>query len=168
VRSPTAEPFDMIGAFNFSCFTFLTRVDLLRYFRAVHASLKKPGTLFLEIAGGPGFIEPRHERRNFSVPGIGKVKQIWEQHQYDPITGINDYSIHFGLPDGSWLQDAFQYHWRIWGIPELRDALAEAGFRKSVVLWEQVDARGKGTGELLPTENAELPESYVAYLVAVK
>lgn len=168
VRTRTSETFDMIGAFNFSCFTFLTRADLVRYFRAVHESLQKPGTLFLEVAGGPGFIETRHDQRSFSVPGVGRVKQIWEQHQYDPITGINDYSIHFGLPDGTWLQDAFQYHWRIWGIPELRDALADAGFRKSVVLWEQVDSKGRGTGELLPTESAELPESYLAYLVAVK
>lgn len=168
VRTRTSQKFDMIGAFNFSCFTFLNRKDLLTYFKAAHASLKKPGTLFLEIAGGPGFVEPGHESRKFSVPGVGKVEQIWEQHQYDPITAINDYSIHFRLPDGTWLQDAFQYHWRIWGISELREALRDAGFRKSVVLWEQVDRRGRGTGELLPTESAELPESYVAYLVGVK
>ena len=168
VRKVTREKADMIGAYNFSCFTFLTRKELLSYFHAAHASLRRPGTLFLEVAGGPDFIEPRHESRKLSVPGVGKIRKIWEQHHYDPVTAICDYSIHFELPDGRWLQEAFHYHWRIWGIPELREALSDAGFRKTVVLWERTDARGKGLGELLPVETAELPHSFVAYLVALK
>jgi SAM-dependent methyltransferase len=168
VRTPTRERFDWIGAFNFSCFEFHERKELLRYLRAAHDSLRSPGTLFLEIAGGPAFIEAGSEKRKFSVPGAGKGVQIWEQHQYDPVTQLNDYSIHFLLKDGRMIEEAFHYHWRIWGIRELREAIRDAGFKKSIVLWERTDEKGRGTGELLPVEEASLPDSYVCTLVALR
>ena len=31
------------------------------------------------------------------------------------------------------LIDAFVYHWRLWSIPELRDAMHEAGFKSTAV-----------------------------------
>ncbi len=168
VRTPTREKFDWIGAFNYSVFEFHERRELIRYFRAAHASLNTKGTLFLEIAGGDAFLAPSIEERRIKVPGAGMVTQAWEQQQYDPITGRNDYSIHFKLPRGKTMSDAFVYHWRVWSIPEIRDALAAAGFKKSVVLWEQEDGKGKPTGEYLPAENAGHPDFYVAYVVGVK
>jgi len=164
VLKPTNEKYDWIGAFNFSFFVFHERKEMLRYFRAAYRSLAKKGTIFLELAGGPGFKEPNAETHTASVPGVGRVTQIWEQHPYDPITQIGDFSIHFKLPGGVALNDAFTYHWRMWQIRDLREVLADAGFQKSVVLWEN-------DGEYLPTEEikeAENPHSWVAYVIGVK
>ena len=164
VLKPTIQKFDMIGAYNFSFFIFHERKELLRYARAAFLSLKSKGTLFLEVAGGPGFIETHRETKNLNIPGHGKIQQVWEQHQYDPITAVNDYSIHFKLPNGQWLNDAFTYHWRIWGIRDLREILTEAGFKKTIVLWEHSD----GKDEYLPSENAEHADSWIAYVIGVK
>lgn len=161
VLKPTQQKFDMIGAFNFSFFIFHERKEILKYFRAAHRSLVSKGTLFLELAGGNGFLEPNSEEKVVKVPGIGMITQIWEQHQYDPITQVSDFSIHFKLPDGSILNDAFTYHWRMWQIRDLREALLDAGFKKTVVLWEK-------DGEYLPVETADLTESWVTYIVGVK
>ena len=164
VLKPTKEKFDFIGAYNFSYFIFHERKELLKYAKAAFQSLNSKGTLFLEITGGPGFIDESRESKTLKVPGYGKVEQQWEQHQFDPITGVNDYSIHFKLQNGEWMNDAFTYHWRIWNIRELREILVEAGFQKTVVLWEHSD----GKDEYLPSENADQRDSWVAYVVGVK
>lgn len=168
VLKSTREKFDWIGAFNFSYYVFHTRRELLQYAKAAFKSLEKKGTLFLEIAGGEGFLESGIEEYSIPVPGLGKVKQIWEKHQYDPITQVNDYSIHFQLPNGEWMNDAFQYHWRIWGIRDLREVLLDAGFKQTVVLWEKTNAKGDGTGELEVLEETGSHHSWVAYVVGIK
>lgn len=161
VLKPTKQKFDWIGAFNFSFFVFHERKVLLQYARAAFKSLNKKGTFFLELSGGKGFLKSGLEKQKVNIKNYGKVTQIWEQHQFDPITSVNDYSIHFQLPNGKWLNDAFQYHWRIWGIREVQEILEEAGFKKTIILWEK-------DGEFLPTENAEHANSWVAFVVGVK
>jgi len=168
VRRLTREKYDWIGAFNFSVFEFHERPELLRYFKSAYRSLARKGTLFLEVAGGSGFLTPSVEKKRITLKGLGKVTQIWEQHQFDPITGVNDYSIHFKLPNEQWMNEAFAYHWRVWGIRDLRDALREAGFKKSVVLWEKSDERGAPTHEFLPSETAPNHDFFIAYVVGVK
>ena len=168
VLKPTRTKFDFIGAYNFSYFIFHERKELLRYAKAAFLSLKKKGTFFLEIGGGEGFKQAKQESKRITIQGYGKIEQVWEQHQYDPITEISDFSIHFKLPDGTWMNDAFTYHWRLWNIRELREVLMDAGFKKTVVLWEKSNEDGNGTGEYLPSEQADPVESYVAYVVGVK
>lgn len=168
VLKTTREKFDTIWAFNFSFFDFHERKDMLVYAKSVRQSLKKKGTFFLEVAGGEGFTETLQEKQMLQVPGVGSVRKIWEQHQYDSITQVCDYSLHFQLPEGKWLSDAFTYHWRIWGIRDLREVLQDAGFKKTVVLWESQDEKGRGQGEYLPTEEADSARSWVAYVVGVK
>ncbi len=161
VLKPTSQKFDWIGAFNFSFFVFHAREELLRYAKSAYRSLNKKGTLFLELSGGKGFIKTGIEKQKLKIKGYGEVLQVWEQHQFDPISAVNDYSIHFKLPNGQWINEAFHYHWRIWTIAEVREILIEAGFSKTEVLWEQ-------SGEFLPTEQAENVNSWVAYVVGVK
>ncbi len=168
VLVPTREKFDTVGAYNFSFFIFHERQMMLKYVRAVLKSLKSKGTFFLELAGGEGFLDRMTEDKVVRVPGIGKIKQVWEQHDFDPISCVSDYSIHFRLPNGTWMNDAFTYHWRIWGIRELRDILHEAGFKKTVVLWETANRKGNGTGEYLPSETGDHAHAWVAYVVGVK
>lgn len=168
VLTPTREKFDLIAACNFSFFVFKERETLVRYFRAARASLAPKGTLFLEMAGGEGMQEWLEEERKVRVPGVGSVRYVWDQMDYDAITAVNDYAIHFQLPNRRWLKDAFEYHWRLWGIREVREAMREAGFRETKVFWEVADSRGRGTGEYAPMENADPAHAWIAYVAGVR
>ncbi len=168
VLKPTREKFDSVGAYNFSFFIFHERKTLKKYAQSVYKSLKSKGTFFMELSGGPGFVETDRETRKVKIPGFGKFEVCWEQFHYDPITAVSDYSIHFKLPNGKWLNDAFTYNWRVWQIREVQDILEEVGFKKSIILWEQLDKKGSGNGEFLPTEIGEHLHTWVAYIVGVK
>lgn len=168
VLKPTKDKFDLVCACNFSFFIFQERAKLLAYARAVRASLKPKGTFFLEMAGGEGMLEALEEERNFSMPGLGKVKYVWDQGEYDPIQARSRYAIHFQLPNGKWLKNQFTYDWRLWGIREVREILEEAGFSKTKVIWETCDTKGDGTGEYLPLESGDHAHAWVAYVVGVK
>jgi SAM-dependent methyltransferase len=165
VLKPTREKFDWIGAYNFSFYTFHERKTLLQYFKSVRLSLKKKGVFFLEMAGGEGFKETITDQKKFKVDGVGKVKSLWEQKQYDPVTQVNDYAIHFQLPDGTWMDNAFTYHWRIWEIREVREILEDAGFDQTLVLWEHSDDEAD---EFLPQEKGDNRRDWLAYVVGVK
>ncbi len=168
VLTPTARKFDMIGAFNYSYFVFHQRALLLKYFKSVHASLNSKGTFFLDVAGGPGFIESHIESETFQLKDIGEVTQFWEQQDMDPVTSLNHYAIHFKLESGKWLKNAFKYHWRVWGISELRELLTEAGFDKTVVLWPEPDKKGEPTDYYVPSERGTALQSWNAFVVGVK
>jgi SAM-dependent methyltransferase len=170
VLVPTTTKFDLIAACNFSFYIFHERETLLEYFTAAFASLKPGGAIFLEMAGGEGMIEGMEEERTFHAPGIGKVLYTWEQDDYDPITSLNDYKIHFRLPGkkGKQLKDAFIYHWRLWGIREVREVLRQAGFKKTQVFWESCDSRGNGTGEYVPMDQGDPAHAWIAYVAGVR
>ena len=70
--------------------------------------------------------------------------------------------IHFRFPDGSQLEEAFTYDWRIWSMPELRDILKEVGFKKIVAWWDCED------DIIRPRKEVENLVSWVAYLAAWK
>ncbi len=168
VLIPTHEKFDLIAACNFSFFIFHEREVLLNYFRAALKSLKPKGALFLEMAGGEGMLEGLEEERMVRVPGVGRVKYVWEQDDHDAISGLNDYAIHFQMPNKKWLENAFIYHWRIYGIREIREILKEAGFSKSHVFWETTDSSGSGTGEYAPMEKGDPSHAWIAYVAGVR
>jgi hypothetical protein len=168
VLIPTTEKHDLIAACNFSFYIFKERKTLIQYFRAANKSLAKNGVLFLEMSGGEGMQEGMEEVRSFRAKGIGKVKYVWDQMDYDAISGLNDYSIHFQLPNRRWIRDAFEYHWRLWGIREVREALVEAGFKTTKVFWEVADSSGKGTGEYAPMEEGDPAHAWIAYVAGVK
>ena len=66
------------------------------------------------------------------------------------------------------MERAFEYTWRLWTLPELKELLTEAGFREVVIYWEGTDEDGEGNGEFTPAEVGEACEGWVAYLVAKK
>lgn len=168
VLVPTHEKFDLIAACNFSFFIFMERELLVKYFKAARKSLKKNGALFLEMAGGEGMSEAMREERMVRVPKIGKVKYVWEQMDYDAISSLNDYAIHFQLPNRKWMKNAFTYHWRLYGIREIREILMDAGFSKTHVFWETADSSGKGTGEYAPMEEGDPSHAWIAYVAGVR
>jgi SAM-dependent methyltransferase len=163
VLKARTRPVDVIAASNFSYFTFKTRPLLRRYFRACHRALARGGMLLLDAYGGSDawreIREPRKEK-GFTY--------VWDQHHVNPVTGHVRNHIHFRFPDGSKLQRAFTYDWRLWTLPELTELLREAGFRKVTVYWEGTDRKGEGNGVFSVTEKGEACEGWIAYLAAEK
>jgi len=157
---------DLIYAGNFSFFIFHERRELLNYFKIARSSLSSLGLLVLEMAGGPGMIAPVRERKTVKSDRTRKFQYIWHQKSFDPIQSRGRYAIHFKDGDGRELRDAFTYDWRLWNIREVRDLLAEAGFRSSVVYWERSE-RGAGTGEYVRMEEGDNAYSWIAYVVGV-
>jgi SAM-dependent methyltransferase len=155
------RPVDVIAAFNFSYWVFKKRDVLRRYYRAAHRALRPRGLFFLDAFGGyEAFKVMKESRRERGFT------YVWDQVQYWPVTGDLLCRIHFRFRDGSRLQRAFTYDWRLWTLPEIREVLAEAGFRRSTVYWEGDDGKGGGNGEFRPEERGEAEAGWVAYIVA--
>jgi hypothetical protein len=85
---------------------------------------------------------------------------VWEQRSFDPVTHRVDCRIHFRCRDGSRLDDAFAYDWRMWTLPELLDLLREAGFAGPHVLWPD------GDGRLRRRARARADPHWLAYVAA--
>ena len=56
----------------------------------------------------------------------------------------------------------------MWSLPELREILAEVGFKKTHVYWEGTTKSGEGNGVFTRTEKGEACESWIAYIAAEK
>lgn len=156
-------PVDVIAALNFSYWVFRERRVLLRYFRRVRQALTADGLLILDAFGGYEAYQEMQEQtrqRHFTY--------VWDQARYHPVTGDIECHIHFRFPDGSRINRAFTYKWRLWTIPELRELLAEAGFREVTVYWEGHVRNGSGNGVFTPEMLGEADAGWVAYLVAEK
>lgn len=164
VMSVKAQPADIVCAFNFSYWIFKERATLRRYFENVRAGLKADGIFMLDAFGGYEAGKVMKERED-----MGRFTYIWDQAEYDPVTGGLTCHIHYSFPDGSRLNKAFSYHWRLWTLPELQEILAEAGFRNIRVWWQGTDPKtGEGSDEFSPVEHGDPDPSWVAYIVAEK
>lgn len=154
---------DAVTAFNFSYWTFRERAVMLAYFRRAYRALVDDGLFLLDMLGGPGAQQEVEEPRRCKG-----FTYVWEQEALNAITQDLDCHIHFRFPDGSALERAFTYHWRLWSVTELRDLLREAGFAQVEVYWEGEDGKGRGNGVFRRREHAENEEAWIAYLVAWK
>lgn len=165
VQTAVTPKVDVIAAQNFSFCLFKERRQLLNYFRTTRRYLKREGLLVLDVLGGSDTrIEDREECRRIG----GGVTYVWEQRRYDPISDRGLFSIHFRFKDGSELKDAFSYDWRLWSLPELRDLLHEAGFKRCEVYWEDQDGQtGGGTGVFRRRKTAPAEACWMAVLVGI-
>ncbi len=161
VKTP---PVDAVLAMNFSYYLFKERGQLRAYFKRVRAALKPDGVFFLDAYGGYDAFRAMKEPRAIDK----RMTYIWDQADYNPITGDATCRIHFKFADGSRLTNAFEYHWRLWTIPEVRELLHEAGFKKTTVYWEGEDKNGEGDGNFKPAEKAAPDAGWIAYLTAQK
>lgn len=165
VRRVRTTPADAVLAMNFSYYIFKTRRDLVEYFQAVHRALSPSGVFFLDAYGGYDAFRVCRDRRRIG----GGVTYIWEQESYNPINGEEVCHIHFAFRDGSRLRRAFTYHWRVWTIPEIVEALADAGFKRATPYWEGWDKRSwEGDGDFKPATTADADAGWIAYVVAEK
>ncbi len=163
VLEVAGPPVDLACAMNFSYCAFKTRAELGRYFRVVHRGLAPDGLFVSELYGGSEAIVELEEPRE-----VEDFTMVWEQERFNPIDHHTLCHIHFEFSDGSRIERAFTYDWRLWTVPEVRELLAEAGFERTEVWWEEVDEEGDGTGEHRRTEEEENQEAWLVYLVAVK
>ena len=160
---------DLIVAANFSFYIFKQRELLLKYLKMARASLNGGGLLILEMAGGSGMIQTMREWKPVHVTAAGKKRRftyVWDQLSFDPITHDVKYAIHFHV-EGRRMENAFEYDWRLWTIPEVRDLLLEAGFSDSAVYWETEDENGDGTGEYERRESGDNAVSWIAQVVGI-
>jgi hypothetical protein len=164
VREPGERPADILCAQNFSYQGFKERRELADYFRKARQHLTESGVLVLDAFGGSEAVEELTEEREIDD---GAFTYVWEQKRFHPATHEMECRIHFEFPDGSRIRKAFEYTWRLYSIPELRDLLKEVGYREVRTYFEEFDEDGDGTGHFARDEKGEACEGWLAYLVAV-
>jgi cyclopropane fatty-acyl-phospholipid synthase-like methyltransferase len=157
---------DALIAFNFSYWVFKTREQLGSYFKFAREQLAEDGILFLDCFGGYEAQREMSERRD--IDESEDFEYIWDQAEFNPVTHDYTCHIHFRFPDGSRMDEAFTYHWRLWAIPELRDLLTEAGFSRTLVYWQGWDEdEEEGSDEYEVVENGDADPGWVCYIVAL-
>ncbi|MEJ2380885.1 MAG: class I SAM-dependent methyltransferase, partial [Gammaproteobacteria bacterium] len=115
---------------------------------------------------GPAVLEEERE-----IDG-DIASYVWEQEKFNPVTNETVCHIHFAFADGSRLDRAFTYEWRLWSLPELGELLGEAGFSRVHVFWEEFedtdedDEYLQGTGRYTEVTEVENQESWIAYIFA--
>lgn len=167
VMLPPAQAVDVVLAMNFSYYLFKTRAELGRYFRRVRQSLQPDGVFFMDAYGGYEAHSEIEENRECFDAQIGKFTYLWDQHRFNPINHHMNCQIHFAFPDGSRMDKAFNYDWRLWCLPELQELLAEAGFSRVHVYWEGTDEdTNEGDGVYTVQTEGEADAGWICYLVA--
>jgi cyclopropane fatty-acyl-phospholipid synthase-like methyltransferase len=167
VLTATTDAPDIISAMNFSYWLFKERSQLKRYFRRVQQQLAPDGILFLDAYGGYDSFRDIEEEREIE-DGDSSFTYVWEQEKYEPISGDLICHIHFDFEDGSRLEKAFSYDWRLWTLPEIRELLAQTGFSRVTVYWQGFDEEGEADGIFEPVEEGDADAGWICYLTAEK
>lgn len=151
---------DIVLAANFSYFVFKTRDRLKHYFTQVRKKINPNGIFVLDCFGGSLCFDSNEEQtkhKNFTY--------YWHQVDFDPISNRAEFNIHFRVKGKKYL-NVFNYDWRMWSIPELRDILLDSGFSFVDVFWEGTKKDGTGNGVFSRALTGEACQSWIAYLVA--
>lgn len=162
-------PCDLLFVGNFSIGYLHTRRELVEYLAHCRKRLASSGGVFVcDTYGGESAYTLGGVHRAHPMPGGKLCRYTWEQHTADPTTGMVTNLIHFRVERAGViefeLEDAFVYEWRLWSIPELRDAMADAGFSDTQVYTKLADAvDDEGNAYVMPVEDGEeeLEDSYI-------
>ncbi len=169
---------DIIAALNFAMGELHQRSRLVTYLRHAQFRLRAGGVLVVDTYGGADAFEPGVTPCTVETQ-YGELLYEWEQTEANPFTARVRNAMHFTLPGGEVQRNAFEYDWRLWSVPELREAMREAGFARTQVYTALGDAV-TGDGELLVsplcddtepeddwsiTPDFDEPSGYVAYVV---
>ncbi len=163
------EKVDIVSAMNFS-YWLLKEPDLLTaYFSKVHGSLKNDGIFFLDAYGGYDAFREVEEPREVEGDDYN-FTYIWEQKKFDPLSNELHCAIHFEFEDDSALYDAFEYEWRLWTLPEIKQMLHTAGFKKVTFYWQGFDEDGEEDGDFHPVNPGEVDADagWICYITAEK
>lgn len=165
---------DILFVGNFSIGYHHTRAELVTYLKQAHARLKQTNGIFLcDTYGGENAYTLGGVHRPTPM-GDGRLcRYTWEQRDADPLTGMVTDVIHFRIEHAGTIteeyDDAFTYHWRLWSVPELRDAMLEAGFTKVqcyAKLPDAVDDEGNAYINPIEDPQEELDESFIVLIGA--
>jgi len=166
VRQRNRPQVDILTAQNFSFWIFKTRAEVIEYFKVARANMGPQSIMIMDMMGGGGCYEEGQTDVRTIKKGKKGFKYYWKQDRFNPITADARFYIGFKFSDGSKLKKAFEYNWRFWTIPEVREMLQEAGFSASRVYWE-VDYKDADS-EWLIKESADSDPSWICYVVALK
>lgn len=161
VLDATGGKYDVAVAYNYSYFVFREREQLRRYFEGVRAELAPDGAFVCDVFGGPESQTELEESRK-----LDGFTYVWDQAHFNPIDYAARYHIHFHFRDGTKLEKAFTYDWRIWTLVEVKEILREAGFKNVDAYWEGEDEKGEGNGVFRKVTRAPADLCYNTYLVA--
>jgi hypothetical protein len=149
---------------NFSIGEIHSRRDLVRYLSRSRSRLRPGGVFVCDTYGGQSAFTTGAVQRLHQGPEPFQTRYTWEQREANPLTGEVVNALHFRvLRTGTVeleLTNAFVYHWRLWSVPELRDAMAQAGFASTEVYDKVPDAVDQdGRVYVRPAEEVE--ESFI-------
>ncbi len=164
---------DVICALNFGVCELHQRRDLQKYLTQARRTLHRGGILVCDLYGGSDALIRSTTRKTVRVDGKSSVRYSWVQEGGNAVSGRVSNRIHFRVLQGPRvidMRDAFTYDWRLWSIPELRDAMREAGFATTEVHDRMGGARdGEGRLHVRPLMEGEpLDDPWVVYVVARK
>jgi hypothetical protein len=142
----TMDGCDVVFVGNFSIGYIHSRTDLVRYFQRSRERLAMSnagfggGIFVCDTYGGAGAFTLGGIQRVHQSKGHHRVHYAWQHEAADAMTGMVRNSISFRVElEGEIIAElprVFVYEWRLWSIAELREAMAEAGFRRSAVYKE--------------------------------
>ncbi|HMN40079.1 MAG TPA: class I SAM-dependent methyltransferase [Phycisphaerales bacterium] len=123
---------DVAFAGNFSSGYLHDRATLMGYLRGVRGAMNTGGVFVCDTYTGPGVFKEGAVTRVHPGRGHETVRYTWEQRDADALMAMVTNVLHFQVEvDGEVVArypEAFVYRWRLWSIPELREAMREAGF----------------------------------------
>jgi len=163
VLEPGMPEADLVCALNFSYFIFKDRAVLKKYFENVHKTLNPNGVFVIDCFGGSKCYEPNEEETEHD-----DFSYFWDQDSFDPVSNNGMFYIHFQRSGEKKREKCFEYDWRMWSIPEIKDIMGEVGFKDVSVYWEGTDEDGDGDGEFTKAEVGEDCESWICYISAKK
>ena len=160
---PARHAADLIFVGNFSIGEIHDRPDLVRYLARSRERLKPGGVFVCDTYGGASAFRVGAIERSHWIEGGIRIRYVWEQRSADPFTARVVCAMHFRLERGGEIfqaiEDAFVYRWRLWSVPELREAMLEAGFAWTEVRSELYGDPGIGLGVAGDASRATLDES---------
>ena len=172
VESPKSE---LTCALNFSYGVFKTRDELRKYFESARRGLQPGGLFVVDAFGGTEAMDEMDEDRDVaestSVGGheMPEFVYVWEQARFNIVDHHMTCHIHFELEDGTRIENAFTYEWRVWTLPELIELMHEAGFEDAGAYLEGWDEdEDDGDGEFERRTELDNQEGWVGYVVAFK
>lgn len=173
-----AEPAtDVTLALNFSALIYHDETSLLAYLQHARRSLADDGLLILDLFGVDGRSAVGEQSRTITPDDDGPqpanlrdpFTYTWEQRAFDPATRRIDCRIHFTLGDGTRLDDAFVYDWRLWRVDELLGLMRRAGFAAAQA-WGRPEPGGDSgptDGRFVVLDREPAGGDWVVYLVGV-
>lgn len=188
VRAASAKA-DLIAVLNFSICEIHHRRDLVAYLTHARSRLRRSGCFVCDLYSGADAYLTGIIRQRVTGPKGERITYQWEQRTADPLTGRVTNAMHFDVAPPSAkptpakstpasrrtrptkrvrLHDAFVYNWRLWSVPELSEAMRDAGFSHIDVYPRTADAIDH-TGELYfsPVQSAaELGDSFNVFIAA--